>query len=224
MGKWPDFEYHGGKWIKYDRSSFNSSKATLGFCRRGSSENNKKLQCVKVKMEQGLVSPKRFRPHWDSCSMADTWVTVWGSHSVIKKRFEIPLLTLAPPGGVEVRYTITFMSYTVSDKQHLYTIFIINDICNVYICPWLNRLWLCSNWKLIFFSAAAAKIRFSYDGLNFVESSFSLLVFFHLSFLCWTSWYRLSLLKKLRRFWLPKVLRDTWKVISITINEMLFML
>ena len=112
MGKWPDFEYHGGKWIKYDRSSFNSSKATLGFCRRGSSENNKKLQCVKVKMEQGLVSPKRFRPDWASCSMADTWVTVWGSHSVIKKRFEIPLLTLAPPGGVEVRYTITFMSYT----------------------------------------------------------------------------------------------------------------
>ena len=121
-------------------------------------------------------------------------------------------------------YTITFMSYTVSDKQHLYTIFIINDICNVYICPWLNRLWLCSNWKLIFFSAAAAKIRFSYDGLNFVESYFSLLVFFHLSFLCWTSWCRLSLPKKLRRFWLPKVLRDTWKVISITINEMLFML
>ena len=119
MGKWPDFEYHGGKWIKYDRSSFNSSKATLGFCRRGSSENNKKLQCVKVKMEQGLVSPKRFRPDWASCSMADTWVTVWGSHGVIKKRFEIPLLTLAPPGGVEVRYTITFMSYT--EPQNIYT-------------------------------------------------------------------------------------------------------
>ena len=119
MGKWPDFEYHGGKLLKYDRSSFNSSKATLGFCRRRSSENNKKLQCVKVKMEQGLVSPKRFRPDWASCSMADTWATVWGSHSVIKKRFEIPLLTLAPPGGVEVRYTITFMSYT--EPQNIYT-------------------------------------------------------------------------------------------------------
>ena len=30
MGKWPDFEYHGGKWLKYDRSGFNSSHPSLG--------------------------------------------------------------------------------------------------------------------------------------------------------------------------------------------------
>ena len=30
MGKWPDFEYHGGKWLKYDQSGFNSSHQSLG--------------------------------------------------------------------------------------------------------------------------------------------------------------------------------------------------
>ena len=30
MGKWPDFEYHGGKWLKNDRSGFNSSHPSLG--------------------------------------------------------------------------------------------------------------------------------------------------------------------------------------------------
>ena len=28
--KWPDFEYHGGKWLKYDRFGFNSSHPSLG--------------------------------------------------------------------------------------------------------------------------------------------------------------------------------------------------
>ena len=31
MGKWPDFEYHVGKWLKYDRFGSNSSQPTLGF-------------------------------------------------------------------------------------------------------------------------------------------------------------------------------------------------
>ena len=30
MGKWPDFEYHVGKWLKYDRSGYNSSHPSLG--------------------------------------------------------------------------------------------------------------------------------------------------------------------------------------------------
>ena len=30
MGKWPDFEYHVGKWLKYDRFGSNSSQPTLG--------------------------------------------------------------------------------------------------------------------------------------------------------------------------------------------------
>ena len=30
MGQWPDFEYHGGKWLKYDWSGFNSSHPSLG--------------------------------------------------------------------------------------------------------------------------------------------------------------------------------------------------
>ena len=30
MGKWPDFEYHGGKWLKYDWSGFSSSHPSLG--------------------------------------------------------------------------------------------------------------------------------------------------------------------------------------------------
>ena len=29
MGKWPNFEYHGGKWHKYDRSGYNSSHPSL---------------------------------------------------------------------------------------------------------------------------------------------------------------------------------------------------
>ena len=31
MGKWPDFEYHVGKWLKYDRFGSNSSQPTMGF-------------------------------------------------------------------------------------------------------------------------------------------------------------------------------------------------
>ena len=31
MGKWPDFEYHVGKWLKYDRFGSNSSQPTLRF-------------------------------------------------------------------------------------------------------------------------------------------------------------------------------------------------
>ena len=30
MGKWPDFEYHVGKWLKYGRFGSNSSQPTLG--------------------------------------------------------------------------------------------------------------------------------------------------------------------------------------------------
>ena len=30
IGKRPDFEYHGGKWLKYDRYGFNSSHPSLG--------------------------------------------------------------------------------------------------------------------------------------------------------------------------------------------------
>ena len=30
MGKWPNFEYHVGKWLKYDRFGSNSSQSTLG--------------------------------------------------------------------------------------------------------------------------------------------------------------------------------------------------
>ena len=30
MGKWPDFEYYVGKWLKYDRSGYNSSHPSLG--------------------------------------------------------------------------------------------------------------------------------------------------------------------------------------------------
>ena len=30
MGKRPDFEYHVGKWLKYDRSGYNSSHPSLG--------------------------------------------------------------------------------------------------------------------------------------------------------------------------------------------------
>ena len=30
MGKWPNFEYHVGKWLKYDRSGYNSSHPSLG--------------------------------------------------------------------------------------------------------------------------------------------------------------------------------------------------
>ena len=30
MGKWPNFEYHVGKWLKYDRFGSNSSQPTLG--------------------------------------------------------------------------------------------------------------------------------------------------------------------------------------------------
>ena len=30
MGKWPNFKYHGGKWLKYDRSGFNLSHPSLG--------------------------------------------------------------------------------------------------------------------------------------------------------------------------------------------------
>ena len=30
MGKWPNSEYHGGKWLKYDQSGFNSSHPSLG--------------------------------------------------------------------------------------------------------------------------------------------------------------------------------------------------
>ena len=30
MGKWPDFEYHVGNWLKYDRSGYNSSHPSLG--------------------------------------------------------------------------------------------------------------------------------------------------------------------------------------------------
>ena len=30
MGKWPDFEYHLGKLLKHDRSSYNSSHPSLG--------------------------------------------------------------------------------------------------------------------------------------------------------------------------------------------------
>ena len=29
MGKWPDFEYHVGKWLRYDRFGSNSSQPTL---------------------------------------------------------------------------------------------------------------------------------------------------------------------------------------------------
>ena len=30
MEKWADFEYHVGKWLKYDRSGYNSSHPSLG--------------------------------------------------------------------------------------------------------------------------------------------------------------------------------------------------
>ena len=30
MGKWPDFEYHVRKWVRYDRSGYNSSHPSLG--------------------------------------------------------------------------------------------------------------------------------------------------------------------------------------------------
>ena len=29
MGKWPDFEYHVGKWLKYDRSGYNTSQVEI---------------------------------------------------------------------------------------------------------------------------------------------------------------------------------------------------
>ena len=89
MGKWPDFEYHGGKWLKYDWSGFSSSHPSLGsplmvWCIKLTSSGTFRSfpTCLKI-----ASHPRLKKLFWDTlmfsdeCSMFNYRIDQWSFQS-----------------------------------------------------------------------------------------------------------------------------------------------
>ena len=73
MGKWPNSEYHGGKWLKYDRSGFNSSRPSLG------SQIDHIWVIFRHDIQNWAISPLKFQTYlpdlltWPNLGRLPTW-------------------------------------------------------------------------------------------------------------------------------------------------------
>ena len=80
MGKWPDFEYHVGKWLKYDRSGFNSSHPSLGSPLNLGDPWQPLATCLKMvilaifRHFQALKTTYSGTPYWTSKDGGFAWI------------------------------------------------------------------------------------------------------------------------------------------------------